>query len=455
MKWQVRVQDPSGETRVLPLQNPSQGFFTVGRSEQSTITLRDATASTDALKIWAAPLKEASPGTSNHSPFWMKVSEGAPAAFIGDLCVRDAQVPSGIAIQVGETRITLEPLTSDLGLPSLPRGVRPWLTQTQEGRELLWIAKKAAATPLSLYIAGETGTGKEVLAHLLHAWSDRASGPFVPLHCGALALSLAESELFGHVKGAFTGAHHQRAGALMQAHGGTLFLDEVGDLPMDIQVKLLRFLENGEIRPVGADRPSHADARLLCATHQPLLKLVEEGKFRRDLYYRLASVTLEIPSLRSRSDDIELLAHRFANDLGKVLSPQAMLRLQAHRWPGNVRELRHAIERASGLAGPFTPVLAESAFQFLLTPQNVLQSPEIETGPAVLSLAEMERVMLIKSLKLAKGNRSQAAKILGVARSTLFEMMKRHRICGPRGSVSDHFEGGESSREYLAAELVC
>jgi DNA-binding NtrC family response regulator len=297
-----------------------------------------------------------------------------------------------------------------------------------------------ATTPLSIYLAGETGTGKEVLAHLLHSWSDRASGPFVPLHCGALALSLAESELFGHVKGAFTGAIHQRPGALMQAHGGTLFLDEVGDLPMDIQVKLLRFLENGEIRPVGADRSSRADARILCATHHPLLKLVEEGKFRRDLYYRLASVTIEIPTLRSRPEDIELLATRFASELKRTLSPRAILRLQAHAWPGNVRELRHAIERASGLAGLFKPVLGEDSFEFLLTPDNISTTPTLELGAAVLSLQEMERVMLIKSLKLARGHRGQAAKILGVARSTLFEMLKRHKIQGPR-ALSEAFSG--------------
>jgi transcriptional regulator with PAS, ATPase and Fis domain len=294
------------------------------------------------------------------------------------------------------------------------------------------MAKKAAATPLSLYLAGETGTGKEVLANLLHAWSERASGPFVPLHCGALALSLAESELFGHVKGAFTGASHQRPGALMQAHNGTLFLDEVGDLPMDIQVKLLRFLENGEIRPVGADRTSRADVRILCATHHPLEKLVQTGKFRQDLYYRLASVTLSIPPLRARPKDIEMLATQFSSDLGRSLSPKSMLRLKAHSWPGNVRELRHAIERASGLAGPFMPVLSEDAFDFLLTSENVSVSPGLELGAPVLTLLEMERVLILKALKLTNGNRGAAAKVLGIARSTLFEMLKRHRIMGPK-----------------------
>ncbi len=301
------------------------------------------------------------------------------------------------------------------------------------------MTKKAAHTPLSIYLAGETGTGKEVLAHLIHAWSSRSSGPFVPLHCGALPLSLAESELFGHVKGSFTGAVQHRSGALMQAHNGTLFLDEVGDLPLDIQVKLLRFLENGEIRSVGADRSARADVRLICATHHPLVKLVEEGKFRRDLYFRLASISLPIPSLRSRMEDIELLAKKFAADLAKTLSPRALLRLKAHHWPGNVRELRHAIERASGLSDTFSPLLGEDSFQFLLTSENITHTPELELGASVLSLQEMERVLILKALKLSQGNRAQAAKILGIARSTLFEMLKRHKIQGPRKfSVSVH-----------------
>ncbi len=214
----------------------------------------------------------------------------------------------------------------------------------------------------------------------------------------------------------------------MQAHGGTLFLDEVGDLPLDIQVKLLRFLENGEIKSVGSDRTSRADVRIISATHKPLLKLVEEGKFRRDLYYRLASVTVEIPPLRTRPQDIQMLAHRFAADLGRTISPRALLRLQAHSWPGNVRELRHAIERASGLSGPFANHLGEAEFEFLLTPENIEQTPELELGAPILTLEEMERALLLKALRLTGGNRANAAKILGIARSTIFEMLKRHKI---------------------------
>jgi transcriptional regulator with PAS, ATPase and Fis domain len=425
MKWNLKVSEPSGENRVFPL----NGSTTLGRGSDCQVILRDPTIAPQAALLWAADVQQAS------SPFWIRVPQTTQPIRLGDLMIREANLPVGIPFQLGDTQLTIESEKDQPLLPLFPTGVRPWLTCSENGRQALWTAKKAAATPLSLYLAGETGTGKEVLAHLIHAWSPRKSGPFVPIHCGALPISLAESELFGHVKGAFTGAVHHRPGALMQAHGGTLFLDEIGDLPLDIQVKLLRFLENGEIRPIGADRTSRADVRLVCATHHPLQKLVAEGKFRQDLFYRLASVTIDLPTLRSRPDDIEMLAVKFAHELERILSPRSLLRLQAHAWPGNVRELRHAIERASGLYDPFTSILGEDAFQFLLTPENIGQSPDLELGSSVLSLHEMERVVLLKALKLSRGNRAQAAKILGVARSTLFEMLKRHRIAGPRSRV--------------------
>jgi transcriptional regulator with PAS, ATPase and Fis domain len=403
----------------------------IGRNPKNEIPLRDATVGSEIAVLWQTT--DIHNGTE--SPYWVKTLDPGVCIRIGDLALRESQFPAEMPLTIGESQIILERKHAELALPTQPQHLRAWQTCSESGRKLLWTARKAAATPLSLYLAGETGTGKEVLAQLLHAWSDRASGPFVPLHCGALPLSLAESELFGHVKGAFTGASHQRPGALMQAHGGTLFLDELGDLPMDIQIKLLRFLENGEIRPVGADHTTRADVRLICATHHPLKKLVEEGKFRRDLYYRIASVTLEIPSLRSRPEDIRMLATRFAEELGKSLSPKALLRLQAHPWPGNVRELRHAVERASGLAGVFNPILDEESFEFLITPDTIGGTEDLGLGCAILTLDEMERLMIIKALKLSQGNRATAAQILGIARSTLFEKLKRHKIVGPKSSL--------------------
>lgn len=426
--WHLKIQDPSGETRITPI----QGSISIGRDAVNEIVIRDPTLPPTAAEIWADP---AQVKKKEDSPFWIRTHSETAFVQVGDLQIREGNLPARIPILMGESTLEIFCESHSTLLPSFPEETAPWLTRAEKGREILWNAKKVGETPLSVYIAGETGTGKELIANLIHAWSPRSAGPFVPLNCGALNLSLAESELFGHVKGAFTGALKPRAGALLQAHGGTLFLDEVGDLPPDIQVKLLRFLEDGEIRPVGADHFSHADVRIICATHFSLEDLVAQGKFRKDLFYRLASVTLQIPPLRERPEDIELLARQFALHLKKNLSSKALARLQSYRWPGNVRELRHAIERASGLSGTFTSILNEEAFEFLINPRHFIESAESTCQDApLITLKEMEKLMILRALKLSRGNRSTAARLLGIARSTLFEMLKRYRIQGPKSS---------------------
>jgi len=424
---QIHIQEPFRRPRTITLEKE----IWLGSSSAAGVPLKDTTLPEFALLI--RPLES--------GKIWIQVPEGAPEIQVGDLSVRNAEWPIGYRLRLGETEIRIEAETTSEHLPEIPSGVLPWLTVSDEGRKTLWTARKSARTSLSIYLEGETGTGKEVLAHLIHAWSERATGPFIPLHCGALPLSLAESELFGHTKGSFTGAHKQRPGALMQAHNGTLFLDEVGDLSPEIQVKLLRFLENGEIRPVGADQCFHASARVVCATHLPLEKLVEQGKFRQDLYYRLASVNVQIPPLRTRPEDIALLATKFAKETGHTISPQALRRLQSTEWRGNVRELRHAIERACGLVSESQSELKEEQFAFLLENTGTALSLESAHPSGLLSLKEMERVMLLKTLRLTQGNRNSAAKILGVARSTLFDMLKRHRIPGPRTSKQPGTQG--------------
>jgi DNA-binding NtrC family response regulator len=304
-----------------------------------------------------------------------------------------------------------------------------WVTCSKSGRNLLTAVEKYAVTPLPIYISGETGTGKEIIARMIHEKSHQ-KGRFVPVHCGALPSSLAESELFGHVKGAFTGAIQSRPGALMQAHQGTLFLDEIGDLPLDIQVKLLRFLEDGEIKPVGSDQISRAHVRILCATHYPLHKLVADGKFRQDLYYRLASINLDIPPLRERTEDIVLLANYFSSLLEKSLTLSAIDKLKQHLWPGNTRELRHAIERACGSVTD--TVLDAHHFEFLTRQGALFDDFSSSIHYPSLKLKEIERIMLVKALNLTEGHRAQAAKLLGIARSTIFEMMKRHHVHGRR-----------------------
>lgn len=391
--------------------------FRIGSSPDADIQLRDPTAS-----AWAADWN------GEH----LEAAVDAPSFRILDLDARYSAWPEKWRVSIGESVLEWCEEDSAPQLPATPSGTKSWRTFTPEGSKTLWGVRKAAETPLSVYLCGETGTGKEVLAHLLHAWSPRVGAPFIPLHCGALPASLAESELFGHVKGSFTGAHRDRPGALLQAHGGTLFLDEIGDLSLELQVKLLRFLEDGEIRPVGSDRTTRADVRIVCATHHRLDSLVAEGKFRQDLYYRIASVTVEIPPLRTRPRDVAALADSFAKEFGKSLTPRAKLRLQAHTWPGNVRELRHAIERAVGFSGAGVEILPEDAFSFLYEGEKGLQAAA-PTG--CLTLEEMEREMLVRALRLTSGNRGEAAKILGIARSTLFEMLKRHRIQGPRRPI--------------------
>ena len=223
-------------------------------------------------------------------------------------------------------------------------------------RELGKLVRLVAPRSTTVLIEGETGTGKELVAKALHRLSARANKPFVVLNCAAIPEALLEAELFGHTRGAFTGAVRSRTGRIEAADGGTLFLDEIGELPLALQAKMLRFLECGELQRVGDNEPSHVDVRVIAATHRPLEQRAEEQAFRLDLYHRLAVFPIEVPSLRSRMEDLPLLAEHFLGLLGKGavsegLSVGAMDRLRAHHWPGNVRELMHVIERALILAG--------------------------------------------------------------------------------------------------------
>lgn len=411
-KWNLKIEDPSGEKRTVKL-----GSTPLLLNTQIRESISEPIELTPFL------------GT-----FWLK-SQGAPETVkVGDHYFIDGQIPVETPIYIGHTKMTILPEDTSKKLPQFPPGYTPWLAASESGIEVVQKTKKLANTSLSIYLAGETGTGKEILASLIHGWSENAAGPFVPLNCGALTPSLAESELFGHTKGAFTGAHRDRPGALLQAHGGTLFLDEIADLSADLQVKLLRFLENGEIRPVGSDRILHSHTRVVCATHKPLRQLVLDGKFRRDLYYRLASISIEIPPLRARLEDIEFLARSFTQQTHRTLSSAALIKLKAYNWPGNVRELRHAIERASGMASVFDTVLGTEHFEFLNT-ESASLGPEAEENTALnqmMTLQEVEKTLVLKSLKLAQGHRGMAAQFLGIARSTLFDKMKKHGIYGPR-----------------------
>jgi len=289
---------------------------------------------------------------------------------------------------------------------------------------------RVAPTRSTVLIEGETGTGKELIARTIHYNSDRAQGAFVAVDCGALPETLLESELFGHERGAFTGATALKRGLFEVARGGTCFLDEIGDVSPTVQSRLLRVLQEHEIKRVGGTETIKVDVRVIAATNQHLERLVKAHKFREDLYYRLSVVTIRLPPLRERMDDIPLLAEFFlrkvAQEAGKRverIAPEAMTLLTAYPWPGNVRELEHAIERAVILTQNPT----------LLAPDL---PPELQAAPggraaadaSVLPLREIERRHLLLALERSGGNRKRAAEWLGITRRTLYRMAARHGI---------------------------
>ena len=288
---------------------------------------------------------------------------------------------------------------------------------------LFGVLARLATNDFPVLLVGESGTGKELAAQALHAESDRTRGPFVPINCAALAPNLVESELFGHVRGAFTGAAKDHPGAFVRAAGGVLFLDEVGELPLELQAKLLRALESGEVRPVGGNTASFPDVRIIAATNRDLEAMCAEGTFREDLYFRLSVLPVRLPSLRERTEDVVPLAHTLLarQHPGATLSPSAEEALIGYHWPGNARELRNVLTRAVVLHGP---EISASAIEFRPEPFSVQRSG----GPLLRSGGERERVMLLACLERNDFNRSRAARELGIPRSTLLYKMKRWEI---------------------------
>jgi two-component system response regulator HydG len=301
--------------------------------------------------------------------------------------------------------------------PELP----PWLVcETQAMRRVLETAAVVAPSNAPVLILGQSGVGKEVVARIIHQWSPRSAGPLVAANCAGLPESLIESELFGHTKGAFTGASQARQGFFRTADGGTLFLDEIGELPLQLQPKLLRALESGQITPVGSDAPVHVDTRLIAATNRDLGKEVLEGRFRDDLYYRINVVELAVPPLAERQDDILPLARRFAAQFAGSpvrLSPQAVQCLLAYRWPGNVRELRNAVQRSCLLCRGDV-ILPEHL------PPKIASLASGDPAAAGSRLSQVERAAILATLEECGGNRTHAAKKLGISRRALIYKLR-------------------------------
>jgi two-component system, NtrC family, response regulator len=301
------------------------------------------------------------------------------------------------------------------------------IAQSPEMLKVLRNIEKIAPTDVAVLLLGESGTGKELLAHALHKLSRRAHAPFIPINCAAIPETLLESELFGHEKGAFTGAVRQNIGRIESAHRGTLFLDEIGDLPLPMQVKLLRFLQDQIVERVGGRKPVQVDVRIVCATNQDLDRMLVEGRFREDLFYRLNEVALRVPPLRERPTDAVVLAtfflHRFAGEYGRGtrgISSSALAAIKDHPWPGNVRELENRVKRAVVMTDG---ALVSAADLDLSTSEDEAKSLDIR-----LARSRAEREVIQLALAQAGSNLSKAAKLLGISRPTLYDLMQQHQL---------------------------
>jgi DNA-binding NtrC family response regulator len=343
--------------------------------------------------------------------------------FLGGARVLDGEWLPGTAAAVGQAELVLEVGDPEGPGPATFEGM---LSADPAMRQVFELVGKVAAADAPVTILGETGTGKELVARALHRLSPRREALFIPVNCSAIAESLIESELFGHEKGAFSGADRLRKGAFEEADGGTLFLDEIGELPLDLQPKLLRALEQGEVKRVGATRPFHVNVRIVAATHRDLRARVRSGKFREDLYYRLCVVPISIPPLRARRGDVRGLAEAFLaraapRGLALAWSEEALARLEAYDWPGNVRQLRNAVQRALLFRGEGLFVPAE-AVTFEDARESAAAGGDDDTlFLRGLTMEDIEREAIRLSLRRHRGKRAAVVRELEIAKSTVMK----------------------------------
>lgn len=430
----IRIQ----KTKLLVTCGPLQGqefvigekAFSIGSGRQNDLVLDDATVSKRHCEISVDEngCRITDLGSTN-------------GTFVQGVKVSSAFLNPGSEFQLGKTRMVFCPLLEEREIPlSAKESFGAMLGRSVAMRRIFHLAETYAPTDATVMITGETGTGKEIMAEEIHKHSRRAKRPFVVIDCAAMAKELIESELFGHVKGSFTGANADREGAFEHADGGTVFLDEIGDLAPELQPKLLRVLEKREIRRVGDNRVRKINVRIICATNRRLEEEVNAGRFREDLYYRLSVVHLELPPLRRRTDDIPLIAKRFITDINGPLAMKNVLHfdetmriLKRHEWPGNVRELRNLIEVAFLAAKPpvdlsaflglgrFVPAaMKEEAKEFLA------DKPFKDAKEALVE--DFEKKYVADLLERNGNNVSQSARAAGIERVYLQRLMKKHGI---------------------------
>ncbi|MFL5355315.1 sigma 54-interacting transcriptional regulator [Archangium sp.] len=415
-RWQpaqVRIKHGANET--VQKLGGDKDSFTVGKDPSCDLVIQDPFMSGRHLKV-----------TRREGHFHVVDTNSTNGTWMGSVRVYEVLVGLPTTLRLGETELILEPVSAARKELSF-HGI---IGNDSSVRQLTELIERVAPSSATVAILGESGTGKELVARALHECSQRAEKPFIPVNCAAISKELIESELFGHEKGSFTGATNARKGAFEEADGGTLFLDEIGELPLDLQAKLLRALENGEIKRVGASRPAHVDVRVVAATNRDLLSTVRDGRFREDLYYRLSVVPLHLPPLRSRKGDILGLAEHFLrmySPRGQTvrLSPAAVERLQQHSWPGNIRELRNVVHRALLLRKGANIEPTDLTFDQEVNRDTGVSVPDLPPGMTLEQmLLKLERQIVEAALRRYNNNRERVARELGVARSTLFKRLK-------------------------------
>jgi len=355
--------------------------------------------------------------------------------WVNEVRVGEARLDDGAALRLGSLRLRVEAARP----PAAAADFHGLLSADPAMEAVFELVRRAAPSDETVLVTGESGSGKELVARALHGLSRRAARPLVAVNCSAITRELLESELFGHEKGAFTGAQGRRRGLFEEADGGTLFLDEIGELALDLQAKLLRALENGEIRPVGSSAPRRVDTRVVAATHRALAERVRCGAFREDLFYRIHVIEVAIPPLRARPGDIPLLATHFLelatrHTRPRRFSPAALARLKAYDFPGNVRELRHTVTRAAILSADEEIGPAALTFLAPCLADRVAEGRAYRPGQ---TLRELEEEAIRHALEEAEGNQKAAARRLGIARSTLTQKLEKYGLHASLGLPQD------------------
>ncbi len=418
-------------------------LFRIGKSPENDFVLSDQTVSRAHCEI-----------VRERKGYLLRDLGSTNGTLLDGAEIKEAWLKPGAVITVGKVEIKVRPFAERIELlPSEARSFGTLVGGSLRMRSIFGLLERLADTDATVLIGGETGTGKDLLARSIHAASARAEGPFIVVDCGAVVGTLIESELFGHEKGAFTGAIAQRRGAFELAHGGTLFLDEIGELPLDLQPKLLRALEQRAFRRVGGTKEIRVDLRVVAASKRNLRMEVERGKFREDLFFRLAVVPIELPPLRERREDLPELAARLLEELARAsgqeralsISREALEALAAHDWPGNVRELRNVLERASYLARAQGLSAISVGMMPMAAAQAAPPEPELRFAPEKSYRetraeweARFESAYVSWLLARHHGNVSAAARAADMDRKYLHKLAKKHGVA--RGDADDERE---------------